>query len=126
MGNEHSADRFLFGFPMLRAVEEKVECAEIPELPNGADPVTVEGETCCICLEPIAQGGALLPCQHKFCFACAFRWAHLNNTCPLCRCEVHNVQRLLHDSLTLERQDVEYPVRKRKKKMERQSRKKNR
>lgn len=43
---------------------------------------------CGICLEAVQDGASLEGCNHRFCFECIIRWAHISGSpsaCPLCR-----------------------------------------
>lgn len=48
--------------------------------------------TCVICLETITNKTVCIPCYHEFCSSCILEWNLQNNTCPLCRKNVVNVQ----------------------------------
>lgn len=39
---------------------------------------------CNICLSGIFIQGEINSCKHEFCFGCIERWAHTQNTCPVC------------------------------------------
>ncbi|XP_020617294.1 RING finger protein 141-like isoform X1 [Orbicella faveolata] len=44
-------------------------------------------EECCICMDQKAE--VILACVHCFCKTCIDRWSDVNNTCPICRNEIH-------------------------------------
>lgn len=46
-----------------------------------------ESEECCICMDQKAE--VILACVHSFCEACIGKWSDVNNTCPICRDEIH-------------------------------------
>ncbi|KAJ7390473.1 hypothetical protein OS493_025176 [Desmophyllum pertusum] len=46
-----------------------------------------ENEECCICMDQKAE--VILACVHSFCKNCIDRWSDVNNTCPICRDEIH-------------------------------------
>ena len=65
-------------------------------------------ETCPICLEKIKNKkledcedrveyedyftfGVAAPCNHLFCSNCIDEWSKANDSCPLCRCEMKNI-----------------------------------
>ncbi|KAL9955559.1 hypothetical protein ACROYT_G036897 [Oculina patagonica] len=44
-------------------------------------------DECCICMDRKAE--VILACVHSFCKHCIDRWSDVNNTCPICRDEIH-------------------------------------
>eukprot|EP00966_Prymnesium_polylepis_P061466 1426442-Prymnesium_polylepis.1 len=67
---------------------------------------------CAVCVGPLRQCVALVPCGHLFCKQCIDRWSRAregNNTCPTCRARatadpvplraVDELQLLLHDGV---------------------------
>uniref|UniRef100_A0A8B9D2Y4 RING-type E3 ubiquitin transferase n=1 Tax=Anser brachyrhynchus TaxID=132585 RepID=A0A8B9D2Y4_9AVES len=46
---------------------------------------TVLGTRCPICLDSWVNPSYVVPCLHRFCFACIQRWAETKPECPLCK-----------------------------------------
>lgn len=46
-----------------------------------------DSDECCICMDQKAE--VILACVHSFCKTCIDRWSDFNNTCPICRDEIH-------------------------------------
>lgn len=74
---------FIKGLPELELTEADMEVRSKLE---AADPLC----HCAICREGFALGDLLkrLPCQHEFHGACVATWLKVNNTCPICRCQL--------------------------------------
>jgi len=45
---------------------------------------------CTICMEEIVKIGRT-NCGHEFCFMCLYNWLKKSKTCPICRCQIHNI-----------------------------------
>jgi hypothetical protein len=53
---------------------------------SNASSETREEKECCICFETIGcKNNCVTPCGHSFCFNCVTRALTQNNTCPICR-----------------------------------------
>uniref|UniRef100_A0A493TYJ6 RING-type E3 ubiquitin transferase n=1 Tax=Anas platyrhynchos platyrhynchos TaxID=8840 RepID=A0A493TYJ6_ANAPP len=50
---------------------------------------------CPICLDSQVNPSYVLPCLHRFCFACIQRWAESKPECPLCKRRLHGMCVLL-------------------------------
>eukprot|EP00262_Sarcandra_glabra_P000140 TRINITY_DN1022_c0_g2_i1.p1 TRINITY_DN1022_c0_g2~~TRINITY_DN1022_c0_g2_i1.p1 ORF type:complete len:433 (+),score=35.93 TRINITY_DN1022_c0_g2_i1:360-1658(+) len=52
--------------------------------------ISAEDAVCCICLAKYTENEELreLPCAHFFHMECVDKWLKINDTCPLCKCEV--------------------------------------
>lgn len=71
------------------------------ELTNTAK--VIESEECSICLDKIGTTNkCVTKCGHMFCLECMVIHCKKNNTCPLCREKVHNVQQPLPDYVSIE------------------------
>ncbi|KAL1567797.1 RING-type E3 ubiquitin transferase [Salvia divinorum] len=57
----------------------------VEEMPTTA----AGGRECAVCIEGFGSGGAKqVRCGHVFHESCIFEWLSINNSCPLCRCNV--------------------------------------
>jgi hypothetical protein len=45
---------------------------------------------CTICLDKINENNVKLICNHNFHKKCLDKWLSINNSCPLCRCNVNS------------------------------------
>ena len=54
-----------------------------------------EEKKCSICYEDlILENSLITPCNHFFCSKCFFRWIRTNNSCPMCRQDLINQERI--------------------------------
>uniref|UniRef100_A0A8C3CYI1 RING-type E3 ubiquitin transferase n=1 Tax=Cairina moschata TaxID=8855 RepID=A0A8C3CYI1_CAIMO len=54
--------------------------------PQQVESMATELDTRCpICLDTWVNPSYVLPCLHRFCFACIQRWAESKPECPLCK-----------------------------------------
>ncbi|CAD8170449.1 unnamed protein product [Paramecium octaurelia] len=51
-------------------------------------------EFCSICYGEIIDKGIIQTCKHTFCFKCLEVWAKQKQTCPQCRTDFNQVQRV--------------------------------
>jgi len=56
----------------------------------SSEPTSSVEKECIICMEKDAT--LVLPCCHSFCEDCISKWKSKNETCPVCRVTVANVQ----------------------------------
>jgi hypothetical protein len=55
----------------------------------------MEEKNCSICYQPlILENSLVTPCKHFFCSKCFFRWIRTNNSCPMCRQDLINQERI--------------------------------
>ena len=51
----------------------------------GAVLSQLQAEFCCAICQGLVVAPHMLPCSHRFCGACIFKWTPRHNTCPTCR-----------------------------------------
>lgn len=62
-----------------------------------------EDKKCSICYEILLLENSLItPCKHFFCSKCFFRWIRTNNSCPMCRQDLVNQDRIYLPSYSSE------------------------
>jgi hypothetical protein len=55
--------------------------------------ISEEDKTCCICMEErYEEGICRFNCHHLFCIECTRQHVKKNNSCPLCRTKIKNIQ----------------------------------
>ena len=62
----------------------------------GAVLSQLQAEFCCAICQGLVVAPHMLPCSHRFCGACIFKWTPRHNTCPTCRT-------IIREPLALER-----------------------
>tara|TARA_Y100001970_G_C14249921_1_gene871058 strand:+ start:1569 stop:2042 length:474 start_codon:yes stop_codon:yes gene_type:complete len=63
----------------------------------------MEEKKCSICYEKlILENSMVTPCKHFFCSKCFFRWIKTKNTCPMCRQDLINQERIFLPSYSAE------------------------
>ncbi|XP_071887615.1 uncharacterized protein [Anas platyrhynchos] len=64
----------------------------LPSSPQQVDSMATELDARCpICLDSRVNPSYVLPCLHRFCFACIQRWAESKPECPLCKRRVSSI-----------------------------------
>uniref|UniRef100_A0A8B9E0P8 E3 ubiquitin-protein ligase Topors n=1 Tax=Anser cygnoides TaxID=8845 RepID=A0A8B9E0P8_ANSCY len=61
---------------------------------------------CPICLDSWVNPSYVVPCLHRFCFACIQRWAETKPECPLCK---RRVSSIVH-SVTADNSSLQFPL----------------
>ena len=62
-----------------------------------------EENKCSICYEILLlENSMVTPCKHFFCSKCFFRWIRTNNSCPMCRQDLVNQDRIYLSSYSSE------------------------
>lgn len=52
---------------------------------------------CAICFDRIMESAKPESCKHTFCMDCILGWTKFHNICPLCKTEIHTLEK--YDSL---------------------------
>ena len=82
--------------PSTTSSKNNRECPR-PNKRRKLEPTTDIQSTvqCCICLEqPLVKDLAKVNgCEHRFCFNCIETWADRENTCPLCKIRITQIER---------------------------------
>ncbi|XP_040397171.1 E3 ubiquitin-protein ligase Topors-like [Cygnus olor] len=64
----------------------------LPSSPQQAESMaTVLDTRCPICLDSWLNPSYVMPCLHRFCFACIRQWAESKPECPLCKQRVRSI-----------------------------------
>lgn len=64
--------------------------------------------TCCICLEHIAEECELNSCTHKYCLKCIIEWSHTATSCPSCRAEFNEIRHITYSTPNKKTRHVQY------------------
>lgn len=71
----------------LEEVRESLSASMIMTRVDEVAAENSESDECCICMDLKAE--VILSCVHSFCKTCIENWSGVNNTCPICRDELH-------------------------------------
>ncbi|XP_068058386.1 E3 ubiquitin-protein ligase Topors-like isoform X2 [Anomalospiza imberbis] len=67
-------------------------------------------DRCPICLDSWREPSFVMPCLHRFCYACILRWADNKTQCPLCKGKMTSILHSLRADDDFEEHAITPPV----------------